>query len=705
MMCWIPQASAQTADETEIALRETPQALYESIIKDYPTDLQFSSRAQLQQQAKALRLDPQTLLNNMMLLVRLNLDVQVKKNNKQTEARQLLDQLQLVVQSDAEKAMLLNLEGRYQGRIKQDYNQTITLNNQALSLLQNKDDPASLVLKFVVYEDLGVVSLMLKKQQAALNNLLQLKKVAEQLHSRYLIAEAETKLGKYFRSQDKLEQALKHYIAAYQLSSQENSLYQKAVLQLNLAKLYRDLEQWDDALNYSHQAIDSFKKLNFDAYLSSCMTVIATVYAHQEEWNKAIDYYLNAQQIDAKLQNIIAQGLNFHNLGEAYFKLGNPENALDYLHQANKIFRERHSNHYLVYNELLIAQVANASHTWELVLDHAQKAEALAQQLHLDAELAEALGYQVNAYKAKGDNQTVVALQDKLLTLKQSQIAQQQDQQQQRQSGELNEQQLTLKVTQLQQQNQRQQEILNTRDYFIGAILLLLVVAGSYCLYLLREQYRHKRQLAVIRQCNTTDPITALPGFRGFCEQIYENCTAIALLAVKTEFAADLVRGHHQASKRQQTLLHKLRHLSKAQVYSLRPGLYGLVFEEALNAKQLQHRLDGLTLDEQPLMTDFGFIPHPLLADTDVQLPTAILYETLQLALSASLSLPSAESHYVALSALDFTPSGIFSNPLYEQLEKGIDRGFIRIETNGNKSEIHWPPTVMSAISDNHDII
>ncbi|QVK22686.1 hypothetical protein KHX94_15665 [Shewanella dokdonensis] len=88
-----------------------------------------------------------------------------------------MDQLQLVVQSDAEKAMLLNLEGRYQGRIKQDYNQTITLNNQALSLLQNKDDPASLVLKFVVYEDLGVVSLMLKKQQAALNNLLQLKKL------------------------------------------------------------------------------------------------------------------------------------------------------------------------------------------------------------------------------------------------------------------------------------------------------------------------------------------------------------------------------------------------------------------------------------------------------------------------------------------------------------------------------------------------
>ncbi|MDN5369002.1 MAG: hypothetical protein PWP74_310 [Shewanella sp.] len=705
MVSWIPPVSAEDADATEIALRETPQALYERTIANYPEDLQFSSQAQLQQQAKALRLDPQQLIDNMMLLVRLNLDIQVKKTHKQTTARQLLDQLQLVVQSDYEKAALLNLEGRYQGRVKQDYNTTIALDNQALSLLQDNNDPRALILKFVIYEDLGTVNLMTKKSQAALNNLTQLREVAYRLRSDYLLAEAETKLGKFFRAQDKLNQALQHYTEAYRLASKTNKPYQKAILQLNLAKLYRDLEQWDDALNYTQQAIDSFKKLNFDAYLSSSMTVIATVYAKQGQWNKAIDYYLNAQQIDARQQNFTAQGLNFHNLGEAYFKLGNTENALDYLHQANKIFRERHSNHYLVYNELLIAQVANANHTWELVLDHAQKAEALAQQLKLDAELAEALGYQINAYKAKGDDKAVVALQDRLLALKQSQIEQRQTQQQGHNSGEINVQQLTLKVTQLQQQNRRQQEMLNTRDYFVAATLLLSVLIGSYCLYLLHAKNQRKRQLEIAQQLNSTDPLTSLPGFRDFCSKMHHHSSALALLAVRHDLNADLMRGHYQTSRQQQILLHKLHHLTKAQVYSIRPGLYGLIFNEQINAKELQQRLGELTLDKQPVLTDFGFIPQPLLADTDVQLPAEILYETLQLALAASLSLTSDESHYVALSVLDFTPSGIFTNPLYLQLEKSIERGFIRVETNANKSEIQWPIPVMSIVSEYRDVI
>lgn len=70
------------------------------------------------------------------------------------------------------------------------------------------------------------------------------------------------------------------------------------------------------------------------------MTVIAMVYGEQGDWNKAIDYYLNAQQLDAKRGNYIAQGLNFHNLGQAYSNINDNVNALKYLLMANQIFKE-----------------------------------------------------------------------------------------------------------------------------------------------------------------------------------------------------------------------------------------------------------------------------------------------------------------------------------------------------------------------------
>lgn len=86
--------------------------------------------------------------------------------------------------------------------------------------------------------------------------------------------------------------------------------------------------------------LTGFKKMGNDTYLSSCMTVIAMVYGEQGDWNKAIDYYLNAQQLDAKRGNYIAQGLNFHNLGQAYSNINDNVNALKYLLMANQIFKE-----------------------------------------------------------------------------------------------------------------------------------------------------------------------------------------------------------------------------------------------------------------------------------------------------------------------------------------------------------------------------
>ena len=66
-------------------------------------------------------------------------------------------------------------------------------------------------------------------------------------------------------------------------------------------------------------------------------------------------------------------------------------------------------------------------------------------------------------------------------------------------------------------------------------------------------------------------------------------------------------------------------------------------------------------------------------------------FETVQMALACARSITTQGDHYVCLRALDFVPPTLFANPLFLHLEKGIERGLIRVETNANKDDIHWP--------------
>ena len=61
------------------------------------------------------------------------------------------------------------------------------------------------------------------------------------------------------------------------------------------------------------------------------------------------------------------------------------------------------------------------------------------------------------------------------------------------------------------------------------------------------------------------------------------------------------------------------------------------------------------------------------------------------MALACARSLEGSDDYYVALRALDFVPLSLFANPLFLHLEKGIERGLIRLDTNGNKEDVRWP--------------
>ncbi|QTE89558.1 tetratricopeptide repeat protein [Shewanella algae] len=663
-MLLVGLAHADELDDIEISFREQPRQLHSTVVSSLPESLQYPSLEQFQSSALEVGFAPDQLMDKLILLARLDLDAQVLVPGRLEQAQDIIEQLKIIARSDYEKAALYNLEGRYLGRVDQQYEQTVALNQQALEQLGDAQDKRSQLLRYVIYEDLGTVN---------------------------LIANAEAALGKYYNINGQRTKSLQHYTEAFRLASRYNHPNQKALLQLNLAKLYRDMEQWDEALEYAHGAADAYKAMGSGSFLSHTMTVIAMVYGNTGEWNKAIDYYLNAQQIDAELKNFIAQGLNFHNLGEAYFHLNDYQVALDYLFQANEIFKDRKSNHYLVYNEMLIAEVGQAMEDWPLTMQHAIEALRLAKLLELPDEQIEALGYQTAAYKAQGKFQQALASQEESIQLQQAMLEKEQQTTSDVNSSAVTEQKLKLEVGQLRQDQLQRQEALHTRN-------ILLAISLGLCLLLLAlamQQYRLRKQMAKKNQAQKAkmqlEPMSGLPGYRALLGSISSKTKGLALLSLEQEFNSDFTLGNSLAAPRLVQQAEEIAALTGAKVFLLRPGLFALTLAEDTGPAKLYHRLSAWQFQGQMLKPALGYIPLPLLGNPDIKLSVEVLFETAQLALAGAISLKNSQGSYVGFSTLDFTPAAIFSAPLYLQLQKSIIRGLIRVETNGEKDKICWP--------------
>ncbi|NMH64636.1 tetratricopeptide repeat protein [Shewanella salipaludis] len=686
---------SQDFESEEIQLRESPQVFYDKLYRVVGFPVRFSNRAEFEQTAQELGYSPAALLHNLQQLARLNLESGVAGANKYDDAHSLITQLGAIAQTDYEHAMVAMLNGRYLGRTRQDYQQAITRYNRALALLENTQGIEVKLLKYTIQEHLGTLHLLLRQDIPALVHLNSHRDIAYQLRNNYLIAAAEATLGKYYGKHQQLNKSLQQYSEAFRLVSQGDFPALKAHLQLQLAKVYRDLKQWDEALENAHAAATGFEDLGNTAYLSSCMTVIAMTYGEQGLWNRAIDYYLNAQQIDAKRGNYTAQGLNFHNLGEAYSKIGDNDNALAYLLKANKIFHDKQSQHYLVYNELLIAEVGQNRREWPLMSEHADKALTLAETLKLQDEQIEALRLKATAAREVKDLPAAIAAMDAILELTEQRLSRPSLKTDYNPSL-LTEQKLKLDLSASQGKLVRLQASQNRTTSFLILSLLSTLILGLVTALLWRKRQGLAQLNQSLIQTQLKDAMTGHAGYPGLIQALEQRGgrepAVIALLCLPAAIDADLTLGQDASIQQQLLRVRGLSQALNAQTYILRPGLLAIYLSRDLDSDSLCHKIRA-SLDQHEAGSHFslGLIRLPLLANPDIKLSAALQFETLQLALAGAMSLGQEQDNWVSLNPLDFVPSTLFAAPLYLHLTKAIERGLIRVETNGHKEQILWP--------------
>ncbi|QQX81549.1 tetratricopeptide repeat protein [Shewanella sp. KX20019] len=686
-------ATGRDAIETELEFREFPNNLRQSIQKHFPTPPNFRSKAELDNYAMRKGISFEEAIFELQLLARLSLDLSSKNADRYTIAKQLIDQLALLDDSQFGRSYAQMLNGRYNGKGKQDFKSAIALYQKALNTLSQSDGPKEQTLRFTLHIDLGMLHMMLRENEPVLEHLQQAKAIAIETTSPYMIAHAESILGKYYYKREQYGKSLSHYSEAIKHSESNKTPSQDAHIKLQLARVYRDLKSWDDALRYANSASDQFQRLGNEYYVSNCMTVIAMIYAEQGQWYKAIDYHLNAQQIDVKLGNYIAQALTLHNLGEAYFHIGDNQISILHLLGASDIFIARNSNHYLVYNHLLLAEVNSSISDWGAALKYANSAAKIAEKMKLNNELIEALTFSSTASKHLGKFDQ--AYQDilKVLNLSAKDGSKVDDEEQTKTQFQLQKAKLDLnqKYIDLEQK----EALLSINRLMLIICLLAFALTATLALYLWRIKNKLREKCINLEQSSGLDSLTQTANHSAFVRDFINTPNTfktLALVSLTDQLNSDLAQGYECNSKMNKQQLRSLSECLSCQTYIIRPGLFLLSFDIKISPDTLLNNIRGSLIDNfGNTRLHMGLLSLPLLADTALKLSAEQHFGTLQMMLSAAMTLGHQQDYYVTLKPLNFASSGIFEPPLYLNIEKSIIRGIIKIETNGVKGDIVWP--------------
>ncbi|WP_164839149.1 tetratricopeptide repeat protein [Shewanella livingstonensis] len=667
--------------------------------------LQFSNNVEFEQAAGELGYPPNELHRDLELLARLNLEAKLTSQTKYQDAKLLITQLNAIASTTLEQAVVIMLKARIKGRQHQEYNQVIVEYNDALNMVNTDVSLEGTLFKATLHEQLSMLHVLLLQPTPALSHLNRYREIAYQLHNNYFISDAESQLGRYYNLNGDQAKSLQHYSEAFRLANNIDYPGIKAHTQLNLARTYRDLEQWGDALKYAHNAAEIFQTIGQDVYLSETLTVMAMIYAGQGQWNKTIDYYLNVQQVNERMDNKIAIGLTYHNLGEAYFKLNNIQAALNVMQRANDIFRERKVEHYLVHNELLFAEITASEGMWDKTIEHAKKAIKLAKKKQLTEVQTEALGYLSTAYRKINNLNAALETVDAIVEL----INNSQDKTDQTNDfSELTEQKLKFELGLL--HNKLEQK--TAKNKYNQFIILVLIIIFSIAIILLIFIYRKFQQRNILylnaQRLNTIDPMTQAQGYRAFIQRINtlknNEPKTLALVNINELNNIDIQLGLTESVTLMQHFNDQFSQHLDTEVFTIRSGVIGCYFDKhydadiILNAvieslKQLkatQFTIPNFALKSAELHASIGHISLPLLANPDVSISAELKFETLQYALAAAMEI-TEQPAYVSLRPLNFAPAAIFMRPLYLNLTQALSRGIIRAESNRNTHDINWP--------------
>ena len=364
------------------------------------------------------------------------------------------------------------------------------------------------------------------------------------------------------------------------------------------------------------------------------------------------------------------------------------------LKKADIIFSDKKAHHYLVYNDLLLAQTTLAINQYSPAKMFAINAFDNADQLNLLEEKKQALQLQITAYKHL--NQYALALSALENWIQLDSTAQIHKKNNHHANAILAQQKLQSTLTNANHRHNSDINLQNRYQFILAVMIIFMIFLSMAYLGLWRNRRHMAIKLTEQSQYLNTDPITNLPDYNAFISRLSKSninqpC-CIALCALSEQLNADFTLDLKNSRDLHQAQYTAISQALNTETFYIRPGVFALFIPDNTDATCFMHTFrDCLNNHQWQTSLHVGLLNLPLHADPAIKVELETHFGTAQMMLAGAMSLGPQQDTYVTMTTLDFAPASIFTPPLYPQLKRNIERGLIKIETNGDKNGIIWP--------------
>lgn len=255
---------------------------------------------------------------------------------------QLKDSLQHMLDTATADRKVKVLNELFRAYLPSDPVKAIGYTREALTLATEINDRKGMA---AAYNNLGVAY----RNQGALDKALEYYitslKEYEKLENKEGIASAKNNIANLYASKREFGQALKYLEESYNLFIELNDQPRIVGSMNNLGVLHSDLQLYEKAIRYFSEAYQLSEKLG--APFSDPLNNLGNVFFRQGNYQRAVEFYEKAFDLEKQTNNRIGMLNTITNIGIAYTKAKQPQEAMRYLEEAEKLAVELQSYSYL----------------------------------------------------------------------------------------------------------------------------------------------------------------------------------------------------------------------------------------------------------------------------------------------------------------------------------------------------------------------
>lgn len=491
---------------------------------------------------------------------------------------------------------------------------------------------------------------------------------------------------------------------------------------------YLKQDKYELAIDSLHTALESFKHRGMTQHTVMTLRSISQLYLQLNKPNEALSTLFMAQELETVETSLVSRAANHLLLVQAFLQLKEPNQALHYIQKLEQVLTNaspRVANSLLLQGQLRKLQALAIQQEGSNYSTLITQAEMLQQEANENQfKRAQALAnevllsfYQHQGLYEKANQLLIHELQRSKSELKQ---ARQTKAEQADATHQLNQ----LKKELNHSNHELKQSKTNSsryRDYAIWLLTALLFSLSTY-IGLFKKLKLSRSEAELIRNQARKNPATGLANERQLYDSINAEMDALQHLQENWYSSGDskeppsgklfvllripkLLKIYDiegmEAGRRIEKKLGQFfkQQFGERSVFQIRDDLFGLILpghQPRLAAKQLFKTFAEAEDLEIGSLTQLslGVIQYPLIGKASKTADFKVVSELLLLAINAASQLRKhhATQTWVALEVIDAIPITLFGGRLRDNLLLAIEKGFIKVLTDSDKTELEWPP-------------